>query len=104
MTSWTPHHRAACEVPNGFWLLDSLTSFCAACGLDITLNKTKVMQFHPPRRQNQLLPMQHTFTLGAHTLDNFDTYKYLGVHFHSGGNPKHYLAAARRNLDHSYAA
>ncbi len=45
--------------------------------------------------------MQHTFTLGVRTLDNVDTYKYLGVH--SSGNPKHYMAAARRNLDHSYA-
>ncbi len=41
--------------------------------------------------------MQHTFTLGAHPLDNVDTSKYFAVHFHSSGNPKHYMAAARRN-------
>ena len=32
-------------------LLDSLASFCAACDLDISLSKTKVMHFQPPRRR-----------------------------------------------------
>jgi hypothetical protein len=81
-------------------LLDSLAAFCTACGLDISRSKTKVMQFLPPRQCSQ---PQHTFNIGAHTLEVVDSYKYLGVHFHSSGNPAAYMTVALRSLDCSYA-
>ena len=83
-------------------LLDSLAAFCTASGLDINLGKTKVMQFQPRRRGQQQPPLPHSFTLGAHTLENVDSYKYLGVLFRVSGKPADYMTAARHCLDHSY--
>ena len=58
------------------------------------------MQTLPPRQCSR---PRHTFTIGDHTLEVVDNYKYLGVHFHSSGNPAAYMTAALRNLDCSYA-
>lgn len=80
-------------------LLDSLVASCAACGLEISRSKPRVMQFLPPRQCNQ---PRHTSNIGAHTLQVVESYKYLEVHFHCSGNPAAYMTVALRNLDCSY--
>jgi exonuclease III len=82
-------------------LIDHLVSFCTYTGLAISLAKTKVMQFLPCRGPERHVPL-HTFSLGSATLDNVDSYKYLGVHFRSTGNPSHYMVTARDRIGGAY--
>ena len=72
--------------------LDSFAAFCTAYGLEISLNKTKIMQFLPNRRRGQPPPMRHAFALGSYDLETVDVYKYLGVSFCCSGNPADYMA------------
>ena len=86
-------------------LLDNLCSFCKHTGMDISLSKTKVMQFLPrPRSRSRSAPSQHHFNRNTVTLENVDSYKYLGVTFKSTGNPVHYMPAARHKITASYHA
>ncbi len=83
-------------------LLASLAAFCAACGLDISRSKTKVMQFLPLRRCSQ--PWQiPSILVPVRTLEVVDSYKHIGVHFHSTGNSAAYTTVALRSLNCSYA-
>ena len=73
--------------------------------MDISLPNTKVMQFLPrPRSRSRSAPSQHHFNLNTVTLENVDSYKYLGVIFKSTGNPAHYMPAARHKITASYHA
>ena len=56
--------------------LDSFAAFCTAYGLEISLNKTKIMQFLPTRRRGQPPPVRHAFALGSYDLETVDVYKY----------------------------
>ena len=80
--------------------LDSF-AFCTAYGLEISLNKTKIMQFLPTRRRGQPAPVRHAFALGSYDLETVDVYKYLGVSFCCSGNPAYYMPVALRNLEYS---
>jgi hypothetical protein len=51
------------------------------------------MQFLVRCGSERHVPLQ-IFSLGLATLDNVDSYKYLGVHFKSTGNPSYYMVAA----------
>jgi hypothetical protein len=82
-------------------LINNLVSFCTCTGLAISLTKTNVMQFVPCRTSERHVPW-HTFSLGSATLDNVDSYKYLGVHFRSTRNPSHYMVAARDQIGGAY--
>jgi hypothetical protein len=55
------------------------------------------MQFLSCRGSERHVPL-HTPSLGSATLDNVDSYKYLGVHFRSIGSPSHYMVAARDRI------
>ena len=81
--------------------LDSFAAFCTAYGLEISLNKTKIMQFLPTRRRGQPPPVRHAFALGSYDLETVDVYKYLGVSFCCSGNPADYMPVALRNLEYS---
>ena len=50
-------------------------------GLDININKTKVVTFHPPRSKHTL----SQFYLGKLPIKNTETYCYLGIVFHQNG-------------------
>ena len=67
--------------------LDSFAAFCTAYGLEISLNKIKIMQFLPTRCRGQPPPVRHAFALGSYDLETVDVYKYLGVSFCCSGNP-----------------
>ena len=81
--------------------LDSFAAFCTAYGLEISLNKIKIMQFLPTRRRGQPPPVRHAFALGSYDLETVDVYKYLGVSFCCSGNPADYMPVALRNLEYS---
>jgi hypothetical protein len=59
------------------------------------------MQFLPCRGSVRHVPL-HTFSLASATLDKMDSFKYLGVHFRSTGNPSHYMIAARDRIGGAY--
>ena len=85
----------------GLQLLIELDEFCSMTGPEISLTKTKVMQFLPrPRRGPP--PSLHSFTLGAVVLENVESHRYLGVDFKSSGNPAHYMPAARGKITAAY--
>ena len=44
--------------------LDSFAAFCTAYGLEISLNKTKIMQFLPTRRRGQAAPRASCLCVG----------------------------------------
>ena len=61
--------------------LDKLNQYCSDWGLSINKRKTKIVIFSrtPPK-------IQINFKLGHDIIETVDTYKYLGVIFHSSGN------------------
>ena len=81
--------------------LDSFAAFCTAYGLEISHNKTKIMQFLPTRRRGQPPPVCHAFALGSYDLETVNVYRYLGVSFCCSGNPADYMPVALRNLEYS---
>ncbi len=86
-------------------LLRNLCSLCVDTGLDISLSKTKVMQFLPRQRSRSLsASSQHHSKLNSVILETVDLYKYLGVTFNSTGNLAHYMPAARHKITASYHA
>jgi hypothetical protein len=86
-------------------LIDALAEFCSSAGLAVSAAKTQVMQFLP-RMRGQALPL-HSFWYGSDAaiptpLLNTSTYKYLGIHFCSSGNPSDYMKPARDNISRAY--
>ncbi|KAL5263169.1 hypothetical protein ACHWQZ_G008544 [Mnemiopsis leidyi] len=61
--------------------INILLQFCQLMGLDININKTKVVTFHPPRSKHTL----SQFYLGKLPIKNTETYCYLGIVFHQNG-------------------
>ena len=61
--------------------INILLEFCQLMGLEININKTKVITFHPPRSKHT----QSQFYLGELPIKNTETYCYLGIVFHQNG-------------------
>ena len=61
--------------------IDILLQFCQMMGLEINVNKTKVITFNPPRSKAKT----HQFMLGSTPIKNVDNYCYLGIIFHKSG-------------------
>ena len=61
--------------------INILLQFCQLMGLDININKTKVVTFHPPRSKHTLGQLY----LGKLPIKNTETYFYLGIVFHQNG-------------------
>ena len=70
-------------------LLDTLSGFCAALGLDVSLAKTQVMCFGLP-----VAAPHPTFTYAGRTLPHTDSYKYLGTTFTPAGMAGRRLGAS----------
>ena len=88
-------------------LIDALAAFCSSAGLEISAAKTQVMQFLP-RIRGPVHPL-HLFRYGSNAatstpLLNTSTYKYLGIHFCSSGNPSDYMKPARDNISRAYGS
>ena len=61
--------------------IDILLNFCKSMGLEININKTKIVTFCPPRHK----ATYETFSLGDLPIKHTDKYCYLGIIFHSNG-------------------
>ena len=62
--------------------IDILLKFCKTMGLEINLNKTKILVFHSPRSKGTKVQ----FVLGDQPINSTDKYCYLGIIFHSNGS------------------
>ena len=62
--------------------LDNLSKFCSDWGLEININKTKVMIFN---KSGKLLDKKYTFHVGSIQLEIAGNYRYLGIIFQSSG-------------------
>ena len=62
--------------------INILVEFCQLMGLDININKTKVITFHPPRSKRT----HSQFFLGDLPIKNTESYCYLGIVFHQNGS------------------
>ena len=78
-------------------LLDALSGFCAALGLDVSLAKTQVMCFGLP-----VAAPPPTCTYAGRTLPHTDSYKYLGTTFTPAGMAGHGLAQVRSNVGRAF--
>ena len=76
----TPQHLQA--------LIDALVSYCATLHMEISVAKTKVMVVS--RSQARLPGLEAAvFTCNGLLVEQVDTLKYLGLHFHSSGGISH---------------
>ncbi|NRB81926.1 MAG: RNA-directed DNA polymerase, partial [Saccharospirillaceae bacterium] len=71
--------------------LNELNQFCSNWGVEININKTKLMIFNDSPRHP---PMTHSLHLGNNTLIKVDSYCYLGINIHKSGS----LSTARHEL------
>jgi len=78
-------------------LLDALSGFCAALGLDISLAKTHVMCFGLP-----VAAPPPAFTYAGRTLPHTDSYKYLVTTFTPAGMAGDGLAQVRSNVGRAF--
>jgi len=78
-------------------LLDALSGFCAALGLDVSLAKTQVMCFGLP-----VAAPPPTFTYAGRTLPHTDSYKYLGTTFTPADMAGDGLAQVRSNVGRAF--
>ena len=62
--------------------IDILVKFCHLMGLEVNINKTKVITFHPSKSKHT----RNQFFLGDLPIKNTETYCYLGIVFHQNGN------------------
>jgi hypothetical protein len=79
--------------------LDALHSFCISSQLDVNLAKTEVVVFNPPSPSRPATPTWH---FGTSPVTTSDSYRYLGITFHSKKGitsaPTHLHAAGERAL------
>ena len=62
--------------------INILLEFCNSMGLEININKTKILTFCPPRSKQS----SETFTLGGLPIKHTERYCYLGIVFHKNGS------------------
>ena len=78
-------------------LIDSLSDFCHTLHMDISIAKTKVMVVSSA-------PVAATqFTCNGHALEQVDSFKYLGLHFHSSGDISHLISPLKAKATGSWA-
>ena len=70
--------------------LDALHAFCTQWGIEININKTKLMTFN----KGKWTPDDSRFNIGNMILEEVDTYTYLGITIHNSGSFTH----ARQDL------
>ena len=62
--------------------LDLLEQYCQTWALAVNLNKTKIMIFEK-RSRSQV--QKHNFTIGPHSIEHTNNYRYLGLIINSNG-------------------
>ncbi len=91
-------HRAARRFPADLQLLlDALSGFCAALGLDVSLAKTQIVCFGlPPDTPRP------AFTYAGRTLPHADRYKHLGTTFTPAGAAGDGLPQLRSSVGNAF--
>ena len=78
-------------------LIHSLADFCHTLRMEISIAKTKVMVVS----STPLVADQ--FTCHGQALEQVDSFKYLGLHFHSSGNISHLIRPLKAKATGSWA-
>jgi exonuclease III len=73
-------------------LMDAMHSYCDDIGMTISAEKTKVVVFNPLRSANTPI---HVWKCNGQRVQQADSFKYLGVHFHASGAIKHMVEHMR---------
>jgi len=61
--------------------LERLQQYCTKWGLQVNIDKTKVIIFNTGKTKSH-----DRFTIGTHSIECVDNYKYLGINFNSSGS------------------
>ena len=83
-------------------LIDALVGYCATLHMEISVAKTKVMVVS--RSQARLPGLEAAvFTCNGLLVEQGDTLKYLGLHFHSSGGISHLITPLKAKAAGSWA-
>lgn len=83
-------------------LIDALVVYCAALHMEINVSKTKVMVVAKPAAR-AAPRMAAVFTCGGLPVQQVDTFKYLGLHFHESGSISHLITPLKAKAARSWA-
>ena len=72
-------------------LIDDLAVYCATLAMEINVAKTKVMVVSKPSVRSPI-PAAIVFTYNGLAAEHVDSFKYLGLHFHTSGSISHLIA------------
>ncbi len=83
-------------------LISALVGYCATLHMDISVTKTKVMAVSRSLARSPGLEAA-VFTCNGLLVEQVDTFKYLGLHFHSSGGISHFVTPLKAKAAGSYA-
>ena len=78
-------------------LIDALAAFCATLHMEVSVLKTKVMvvSASPTSSTN--------FTCNCQSVDEVQSFKYLGLHFHASGSISHLIRPLKAKAERAWA-
>ena len=77
--------------------------YCAALHMPINVAKMKVMVVYKPSTRSPP-PVATVFTYNGFLVEHVDTFKYLGLHFHTSGGMSHFIAPLMAKAARSWGA
>ena len=83
-------------------LIDALVGYCAMLHMEISAAKTKVMVVSRSLTRSHG-PEAVVFTCNGLVVEQVDTFKYLGLHFHSSGGISHLITPLKAKAAGSWA-
>ena len=78
-------------------LIDALAAFFHTLHMEVNVSKTKVMIV------SAAPPDPITFTCNGHIIEEVDSFRYLGLHFHASGNISHTIQPLKAKAERSWA-
>ena len=78
-------------------LIDALSAFCNTVRTEVSVAKTKVMVV------SSAPPSTATFTCNSQAIEQVQSFKYLGLHFHESGNISHIIQPLKAKAAASWA-
>ena len=79
-------------------LIDAMAAYFGALHMDISVPKTKVMVLFAGEEPAT------SFTCNGSSIEQVDTFKYLGLHFHQSGDISHLIQPIKNKASGSWAA
>jgi len=83
-------------------LIDALVGYCATLHMEISVAKTKVMVVSRSLARSPS-PAAVVFTCNGLLVEHVDTFKYLGLHFHTSGDISHLITPLKAKAAGSWA-